>query len=176
MTSTVFIGIDPGQSGGICAIEVDDDTEEICRTTLMKGHQENRSCIIDWLHNDLRYHLRERIVCYTEQVNGIPYNPQTGAQQSVQQNFKFGLYTGVVLGLFYANDIEPIEVAPIKWQRKIGIKHNKGELKTDKKNRHKQLAEELFGQKFTHWSADAALIAYYGVLVRSENVNSGITS
>ena len=79
--------------------------------------------------------------------------------------FTFGRGYGFLRGVLTSLQIPIHDVTPVQWQRKMGISVKKGESKTAKKNRHKQLAQQMFphlAKGMTHHKADALLIAAYG--------------
>jgi hypothetical protein len=151
-----YVGIDPGQSGGLVLLNVKGfpleyagmpETEADLWLLLSRWSQEAG---IDGIH------------AYLEKVRSSP-------QMSKGSIFVFGWgYGGLRMALIAAG-IPFDEVAPQKWQKFLGVRDKTGAraLKdvdtTEKKNRHKARAQELFPMlKITHKIADAALIAEYG--------------
>lgn len=64
---------------------------------------------------------------------------------------------GVIQGVLGSLDIEPLEVAPLRWQNRLGCR-----TRGDKKVTWK-FAKTLFPEvKIYHWNADAYLLAHYG--------------
>ena len=83
--------------------------------------------------------------------------------QGVTSMFNFGKSYGNLEAFLVAAAIPFERVTPSVWQREFGLIKKKGETHTQKKNRHKSLAQELFPSvKVTHAVADALLIAEYG--------------
>ena len=155
---SLYIGIDPGVSGGIVALN-DDGIIRMC----VKMPPTMRDV---W---DTIYMLSgESSFAIIEQLGHMPrqgYVDETGKKQSrAMQSPKTMLVMGRSYGhlemALTAACIRFSEVLPRKWQRDIGITVKDKESKTDKKNRHKELAQQLFpGIKVTHAIADALLIA-----------------
>lgn len=61
-------------------------------------------------------------------------------------------------------DVPYILVHPMKWQNKLGLRKNgEKEEKGERKNRYKEVAQELYPYiKTTLWNADALLIMHFG--------------
>lgn len=142
----LYLGIDPGKSGSICSVDVSGGPGIVVRADetyrdMWKGLSEiaaNHSC-------------RATI----ELVNAMP-------NQGVSSTFKFGESFGVLLGLLTAAEIPFQRVRPTQWCKEFGLKRKSNESNTDWKNRHKQLAQELFPDaEITHATADALLLAEY---------------
>jgi len=148
MTNT-FIGIDPGGSGAIVAIgDVEDGLMFIkCDSTEhdMWRFLENVSLMGDGAHFAL-----------IEKVGAMP-------AQGVSSTFKFGQSYGFLRGLLVSTGFPFDEITPQKWQKEYSlIRKSKTETNTQKKNRHKQKAQQLFpGVRINHANADALLIAEY---------------
>jgi hypothetical protein len=98
----------------------------------------------------------ERPVVLIEEVHSMP-------RDGVKACFTFG-------GWFFAQQMALLEigqeiefVTPRDWQGLLGLYGQEYESKTAKKNEHKALASKLYpGEKITHATADALLIAHYG--------------
>ena len=71
-----------------------------------------------------------------------------------------------------ACDIPYVMVHPQKWQSKLNLRL-KGvkEEKSERKNRYKARAEELYKIKATLWSADAILIMHFGRFVLANELD-----
>jgi len=84
-------------------------------------------------------------------------------KQGVSSTFKFGQNFGTLLGILAALGIPHERITPGKWQKEFGlIRRDKNETITEKKNRHKARAQELFpAVRVTHAVADALLIAEF---------------
>ena len=97
-------------------------------------------------------------------IERVSSSPQMG----VKSAFSFGYSYGVQRACLLAAGIPFDDVVPSKWQKPFGlIRKDKDEPITQKKNRHKAKAQQLFpGIKVTHAIADALLIAEYGRRLR----------
>tara|TARA_R110002020_G_scaffold15153_1_gene54084 strand:- start:178 stop:633 length:456 start_codon:yes stop_codon:yes gene_type:complete len=145
MRKRYYIGADPGKSGAICAVDFEGVAEVITKT--------NRSYAYIW---DKVFQPRfMKSIAVIESVHAMP-------GQGVSSTFKFGESFGMLLGILTALEIPFTRVTPAAWCKELGLKKGKEESNTDWKNRHKQLAQELFPDiNVTHATADALLIAEY---------------
>lgn len=143
-----FIGIDPGQAGGIAVINEHGTTAwKMPSVTVDVWH------LLAGLEGD------GDVFALIEDVHSGSFH---GRQQGVKSAFTFGQnYGHLVMGLIAAGI--PFErVTPRKWQEEFGLLKKKHESDTAKKNRHKQRASELFPAfRMTHAIADALLIAEF---------------
>ena len=154
----LYIGIDPGQSGGIAYVYGDDATQ----TCAIKMPATERDI---WLHLCNNDKGSTRLVI--EKVG--PARGKDGRKQGVTSAFNFGRNYGVLRGCIVASGIPFDEVSPRKWQKEFGLVFpgSMGLTITEKKNRHKAKAQQLFPHlTITHAIADALLIAEYARLGR----------
>lgn len=134
-----FIGIDPGQSGGIGVIWANGDYG-------VDKMPETERDIIDHL-KDLASAGESHIVI--EQVHAMP-------KQGVSSSFKFGMLYGFVRMAAIASGARVSHVTPQRWQKELEC------LSRGDKNVTKRRAQELFPRlKLTHATADAILLAEY---------------
>lgn len=138
MKDMIFIGIDPGKSGGIAVIrgavcsawkmlETDSDT-----LNMLKDHAGLGQCF-----------------ALLERVHAMP-------GQGVTSTFTFGEGFGKLQMALTAAKIPYAFVTPQKWQKALGC------LTKGDKNVSKAMAQRLFPDlKVTHATADALLIAEY---------------
>lgn len=143
----LILGIDPGQSGGICE--------------LWPGREPILHGMMDEV--DLREFFETKAMSadydtavYLEQVGGYIGKPQPGSAM-----FNFGNGYGFIRGLLAANRIKTVMVRPQTWQKGIpGLQGAKG---ADRKRAMKEHASRLYpNSKITLKTADALLIADYG--------------
>lgn len=141
----IFIGIDPGVSGAITAL--DENGKVVALTKMPQTMGELLSFLQQFTDNNT--------TCYLEKVHA---RPGDGAASM----FKFGQGFGWLQMALLAAKIKTIEVLPNTWMRGLGIKSKKkDETKTAYKNRLKFVAEQLFpDQKVTLWNSDALLIVH----------------
>lgn len=140
-----FIGIDPGQSGGLA---------------LLWGEHSNLTPIPAteadvwmWFQDML---WRGGCIAVVERVHAFP-------KQGVSSTFKFGVGYGGLRMALTAAGIPFEDVAPHQWQKALGIpKRKRNETARQWKNRLKAKAQQLFPQEnITLATADALLIAEY---------------
>lgn len=147
------IGLDPGKSGGIAV--VGNGLAECWPMGATEGD------VWDLLY-DIRNNYGGASMALLEKVHAMP-------GQGVTSMFNFGMNYGMLRAFLVAAGIPFETVTPQAWQKHFGlIRKDKTESNTDKKNRHKAKAQELFpGLTITHKTADALLIAQFGLKVRS---------
>jgi len=141
----IFVGIDPGSNGAMATIQPDD----VCVFPFKQIHMTLISSMLEDLSNKRDCHA------LIELVHAMP-------GQGVTSMFNFGHNFGMLEGLLIGAGIPYDRVTPQKWQKEFGLYRLPDETKTAKKNRHKELAKELFPTlNVTHATADALLIAEY---------------
>ena len=101
---TMFIGIDPGKSGGIAYIE------DGITSAAPYGH----SALIELLEL-ARY---RECVCCLEKVGAMP-------GQGVVSMFNFGQSVGYIKGVLEAFKIPYQEISPQKWKKEFGLNSDK---------------------------------------------------
>ena len=142
------IGIDPGKGGGVAVIT--DETVEIhnCPRTV-----EDMAMLISICLNDVAAY---RTKVFLEKVWAFPTDGRAGS-------FTFGENYGQWQGILASHEIKPQLVTPKEWQSHFDIK--KGLKKDIRKKVLKQLAIDKCPntKKITLKTADALLIAIYGV-------------
>jgi crossover junction endodeoxyribonuclease RuvC len=105
---TIFIGIDPGKSGGIACI----DTEK----SLAYTEPYNDKALIDLC--SIASHCNQDVVCCLEKVGARP-------GQGVVSMFSFGQSVGYIKGVLEAFRIPYQEITPQKWKREFGLNSEK---------------------------------------------------
>ena len=140
------IGIDPGKEGGIAIIdttwaEMSGDPSPLTVHKMPATEHDVREI----LESIGRYRF-----AFIEAVSAMPGN---GAVSM----FTFGRSYGFLRGVLSALKLPFEDVRPLKWQTDLGCR-SKGD-----KNATKATAQRLWPEvRFTHATADAALIAEYG--------------
>ena len=154
----LFIGIDPGQSGGLAGI----DELGLVVTTLKMPETEQ-----DLLNalRDFREHANHGYVrAVLERVSAGVFG--ANRRMGVTSAFTFGRGVGALRMALTAAEIPFDEVAPVKWQTAMMCR-TRGD-----KNISKRRAQQLFPQvKVTHAIADCLLLAEY--CRREERVRRG---
>lgn len=143
----VYLGIDPGASGGMAVIG------SVAGVELLPIGSATHHQAWHWLSS---FSVTMAVV---EKVGGfIAGNPAPGSAM-----FNFGKGAGILTGFLIAAAIPFEEVIPRTWQKSLGIApREKTESKTEFKRRLKGKAEQLFPQvKVTLATCDALLIAEF---------------
>lgn len=151
----VFIGIDPGASGGLAIIGHYCGGINGADATAMP--QTHRGAW-DWLRTTT---AAPKLLAFAAIESNTGYVGGEGNPGSAM--FKFGKSHGLLEMALIAAGIPYEQITPNVWQRKLGIPPKKrDEKKSAFKNRLKARAEELFPNvKVTLATADALLIAEY---------------
>tara|TARA_R100000278_G_scaffold44073_1_gene38433 strand:+ start:2806 stop:3261 length:456 start_codon:yes stop_codon:yes gene_type:complete len=140
----LYIGIDPGKSGGIAIIYHDNLYCIKCPATVHDMVEEIQIPL------DMMDVPRSKAVI--EFVHSMP-------GQGVKSMFTFGQNYGTWLGILAALKIPYDIVAPGKWMKHFG---SMPKDKKDRKNKLKQLAQQAYpDQRVTLATADAILMAIY---------------
>ena len=142
---SVYMGIDPGKSGGIALLF----DNEVIATKM----PETPADVLDWIRESA-----SNCVAVIEQVGGY-----TGEGQPGSAMFNFGRGVGHLEMALLTCKIPTESVPPRKWQKALGISaKKKTETKTQWKNRLKSVAQRLFPSiTVTLATSDALLIAEY---------------
>lgn len=139
----IYIGIDPGASGGLGW--VNDEEDEFGKESFAKMTEREIALLI----KDLTYISSETPCAVIELVHSSP-------QMGVKSAFTFGRSYGFLRGVLASHMIAYVEVRPQAWQKAMGC------LTKGDKNVTKALAQQLYpGEKVTHATADALLLATY---------------
>ena len=142
------IGIDPGKSGGIAVISNETVHTYNCPRTV-----EDMATLIGMCLNDVSAY---RVKVFVEKVWAFPTDGRAGS-------FTFGENYGQWQGILASHELEPVFVTPKMWQSHFEIK--KGLKKDIRKKILKQIAKDKCPntKKITLKTADALLIAIYGI-------------
>lgn len=160
MSDTLYLGIDPGKSGGIVALCQDDVWLTKMPPTLIE--------IWNWINESVAYgRKRGRVVAGIERVGGFMRQGEGAGSKNFASGhsmWEFGFNVGILHMALVGNGVTDFRViAPVSWQRGLQIpKREKGESKTGWKARLKALAQLTFPEvEITLGTADAILIAEY---------------
>lgn len=145
----IYIGIDPGASGGMSFLMC--DGPRIVDVTLLPMPDNDQDLLDKILDQGRNCHA------ILEQVGGYVGEGQPGSAM-----FKFGEGYGKLKMALTAAKIPYELVTPQRWQKQYSLSRKKGEKKGPWKNRIKEVACRLFPQeKVTLATCDALLIAEY---------------
>ncbi len=154
---TLFIGIDPGLSGGLAFLSGEEmDARPMPTLIITKGKGARRVLDLTALANliDDKAKNTPRIHVYIERVASMP-------KQGVASMFSFGESYGAIKGIIAANFLPMTLVTPQAWKSKLKVSSNKD----DARYRASQLmprAAHLWPRRSDDGLAEAALIAFYG--------------
>jgi len=181
----IYIGIDPGVSGGIGVIrygKLGEYSKPLVEAFKMPATEMDLCELLKSLipTYDLMTRMKEpRVFCYLEKAQAFPGSQKvtrcprcstvlkTRQSQGVSSTFKFGMQYGTLKGILTALHIPFELIRPVDWQRALGCM-TKGD-----KNISKAKAQQLFPDiKVTHAKADALLISEYCRRMRSESRHS----
>lgn len=139
----IYFGIDPGVGGGIAC--VGDGEQFHGGTAKLKLKDATEADVVEWM----RYVNVDEACAVIERVSSSP-------QMGVVSSFTFGRSYGFLRGVLAGLCIAYVEVRPQAWQKAMGC------LTKGDKNVTKALAQQLYpGEKVTHATADALLLATY---------------
>lgn len=146
----IYIGIDPGKSGGITTIKDNSEVE-----VFKIPYNEDGVDAIELKNFFKQLHKKNRVICMLEKIWG-------NSASSGFTEFSFGESYGMLKASLIFS-LTPFQlVAPKTWMAYYSINKHRDESRNDWKNRLKKKAMELFpGVKVTLWNADALLIANY---------------
>ena len=135
----LYLGIDPGISGGIALLSANGDVVDL------SPMPDTEKDVVDHLR-ELSPRVKYAVL---EKVGPMP-------KQGIASTAKFMKQYGVLIGVLFALDIRFEDVRPQVWQHALNCRTG------GDKNVSKRKAQQLFPQqKITHAVADAALIAEY---------------
>ena len=126
----MYIGIDPGQKGGIAVINHNAEV-------LLCVEMPEKSSVPYYIKTEVISLIMKKKECdacylYIEKAQAMP-------QQGVVGVFTYGVGYGKILGAFEACLIYPTEIRPMEWKKHFGlIKEKKGKIHSV------ELAERLF--------------------------------
>jgi crossover junction endodeoxyribonuclease RuvC len=150
--SRCYVGIDPGQSGGIAVVAYDPNKNCFELTSAVPMPKTERD-----VYDGVEFCCNLSSAAAVEKVHSMP-------QQGVASSFKFGMGYGFLRGCLIARGITMEEFTPQYWQKFLRIpSRKKTETKSQFKNRLKAVAQRLFpkeGKSISLATADAILIAY----------------
>jgi hypothetical protein len=144
----IFIGCDPGQSGGFVILNENGIVLEVFKTP------DSIAGFTEALH---KYSDGEKykVTLVKEKVHSQPHH-------GGKSNFTFGYNIGVLEASLIHNKIPFFDITPATWMKLYMLKKEKSEPQGKWKNRLKAKAQSMFPhQKVALWNADAFLIAEY---------------
>jgi len=149
----VCFGVDPGASGAISAICINEQGIIQHVDSLRFSQHSDRDLLLfisDYLET-LTY--KHNSFAYLEQVHSMP-------GQGVSSTFKFGMAFGKAIMALQACGVSFSQITPSQWQKEFGML-KKGKSKTEHKRLLKQLAQQKlanFNHPIVNENADAMLL------------------
>ena len=159
----IYIGIDPGKQGGIAWFKAG-----VAHARKMPDTEMDIVMLLGTFASS-----PEPATVLLESLAQLPRGKDGKAMQSPKSVRVQATNYGVLRGVVQSSGMPLDDVTAITWQREFGLVTPKGKnhTQTQKKNLHKQKAQQLFPHiKITHAIADALLITEY--LRRRETANS----
>lgn len=142
----IYIGIDPGKNGSICAIFPEKIEAYKCPQTPIG---------MSTLFNDIYKHKYESN--YVIGIEKVWAQPTNGTRHA----FAFGTNYGMWLGLLGAYGVDPILILPNRWQVPYKEKYDIPKEYIEKKRKLKEIAQGYVDFNVTLATADSILIARY---------------
>lgn len=149
--SEVYIGIDPGKSGGICTYNTSDNTVDFVKMPDTIHDVVMVLSVIKHGYTDVKVVL--------EKVHSMP-------GQGVASTFTFGQGYGQLQGVVAALGLQCIEVLPNKWMKCIG---SMPKDKSERKKFIKDWVEKRSGKSIPLYVADAVALAYVAPTLWGDN-------
>jgi len=146
----LLIGIDPGKSGGIAWCSQRSSVAAVA----MPATEGDLWNLVNHLGS-----YSDGARALLEKLGAMPRDKETGrAKQSPTTMLTMGQNYGLIRMALVAAGIAFDEILPRQWQQQLGLMGGT-KNRTEKKNRHKQRAQNLHPNlKVTHATADALLI------------------
>ena len=140
----IYIGIDPGKSGGICVYNPYRDSVDLNKMP------DTIHGIVTLMRDIVTQYEEEDIRLVLEKVHSMP-------GQGVASTFTFGQGFGQLQGVIAALGLSYIEVIPNRWMKLIGTMPKD---KAERKKFIKDWVEKRSGKSIPLYIADAVAIAY----------------
>lgn len=150
----MILGIDPGASGALVALDRQGEPIEWMRMPIMKegsATRVNGLAVAEFI----RSLPSDSVRAYVESVHSMP-------KQGVTSSFNFGHSAGVIAGVLAALEIPTVMVTPQRWKRRANLIGTNKDAARSKAiirwPKWRDLDKIGAGQAY----ADAAFIAIYG--------------
>lgn len=150
----LVIGIDPGMTGGIAALDTESGDIDIIDMPVLPNTKGKLVLDYHGLHKLLTLTHDSKITAYIEQVGSMP-------GQGVSSTFRFGEGYGALQMAVVAQGFPLIFITPAKWKAYFGLNRDKG-LSRSLASRRFPAAADRFTLVKHDGRAEAALIALYG--------------
>ena len=147
----IYVGIDPGKSGGICTYNMSDNTVDFVKMPSTIHDVVMVLSVIKHGYTDVKVVL--------EKVHSMP-------GQGVASTFTFGQGYGQLQGVIAALGLQCIEVIPNKWMKCVG---SMPKDKSERKKFIKDWVEKRSGESIPLYVSDAVAIAYVAPTLWGDN-------
>jgi crossover junction endodeoxyribonuclease RuvC len=156
---TPVIGIDPGISGAIALVDKDKFLVTLDMPTRMSSTSK-KIIATDTLAQDLRVLIKKYgpEVAYIEQVGAAP-------GQGVSSAFRFGEAYGIAHAICTTLDLQVIPVTPVRWKRAFDLPGGPAGKNAAREMAGVLFPDSAFSRVKDHNRAEAALLAWYGLMV-----------
>jgi crossover junction endodeoxyribonuclease RuvC len=147
---TAWIGIDPGQTGGLACVEMDGTLRWAMEMPAVSGEVNAVS-----LGHVIEHEAKQQpIKVMIEQVHSMP-------GQGVSSTFKFGKNFGIAIGVVGALHIALHRVTPQKWKKQFTLTGKDKDASRGKATEFWPEMSENWKYKYQNGVSDAALIAEF---------------
>lgn len=150
---TAFIGIDPGQTGGLALVSAKGELLDVQRMPVYDA--EVSGLLLSALLHDWRDMSQDACRVVIEQVNSMP-------GQGVSSTFKFGKSFGIALGVVQALGLPMERVRPQQWKQMFTLIGKDKDASRGKATEIWPSMAERWSRKADNGLTDAALLAEYG--------------
>lgn len=156
-----YLGIDPGLTGALAFYDpVTGDLEIFDMPTFKEERNSKTKMTLDLYQlarivDDKASQVKQAVV---ELVNAMP-------KQGVTSSFSFGFSAGAAQTIVAANMIPMILVAPLRWKKVLKLNASKDASRI-KASQVMPRHAHLWSLKKHDGRAEAALLAYYGVMMK----------
>lgn len=147
----IYVGIDPGKSGGICVYDTDENTVDFVKMPVTIHDIVTELSVIKRGYKDVKVVL--------EKVHSMP-------GQGVASTFTFGQGFGQLQGVLAALGLQCVEAIPNKWMKCIGSMPKE---KSERKKFIKDWVEKRSGMSIPLYVADAVALAYVAPTLWGDN-------
>ena len=108
----IYVGIDPGVTGGVVALDEEGQYLDAFRTPSFKDKSKRQYDVRGMAESIQQLRTEGRLSVGIEKVGAMPRDGRVGA-------FSFGKGYGIWLGILAALEVPYIEVPPQRWQAKM---------------------------------------------------------
>ena len=150
---TTFIGIDPGQTGGLALVSARGELLDVQRMPAIDS--EVNGLLLAALLNDWRDMSQDACRVVIEQVGSMP-------GQGVSSTFKFGKSFGIALGVVQALGLPMERVRPQQWKPTFTLIGKDKDASRGKATELWPSMADRWQRKADNGLTDAALIAEHG--------------